>query len=154
MLTAEGKPLRITRDWFRVRYGQNFPDILEEGYDTLLQTCIDDVYTLFYGVTDLWAHLERTAYEDKTRMCYGLLVAWYIADLYPDLTTGVISSGGMPIKRKKIGGVDLTFDEQGKTNVGAVNNADLLQSLKSNAYGCKAYLMIKTSGKINLYLGR
>ena len=38
-----------------------------------------------------------------------------------------------------------------KNTAGAVNNADLLQSLKSNTFGAKAYLMIKTSGKINTF---
>ena len=38
------------------------------------------------------------------------------------------------------------------SKTGAVNNADLLQSLKSNAFGAKAYLMIKTSGKLNLFI--
>ena len=33
-----------------------------------------------------------------------------------------------------------------------LNNADLLNSLKSNSYGAKAYFMIRSAGKINLYI--
>ena len=40
---------------------------------------------------------------------------------------------------------------ENKNTDGVINNADLLQSLKSNAFGAKAYLMIKTSGKINMF---
>lgn len=153
MLAEAGKPLRIDLSYWRARYGQNFPDLLATDKDDFLKVCIEDVYSIFYGVSDLWSHLERTVYEDKTRLCYSLLVSWYITDMFPDYSVGVVSMGGIPIKEKKIGGVTIKFSEAGKS-AGAVNNADLLQSLKSNAFGAKAYTMIKTSGKINLYLSR
>lgn len=149
-ITTSGRPVKITRDWFRTRYGQSFPDLLAESKNEFLDTCINDVYTLFYGVGDLWSHMDRREYVDKTQLCYGLLLAWYIADLFPSYALGVVSSGGIPIKSKQIGGVKITFGETAST-AGSVNNADLLQSLKSNSYGVKAYLMIKTSGKINLF---
>lgn len=144
------KPLVIDRVWFRTRYGQNFPDLLAEDKNDFLDTCIADIYTLFAGVSDLWSHLDWRSYENKTQLCYGLLVAWYITDLFPDYSLGVMSTGGIPLKSKSIGGVKVQFGETAST-AGAVNNADLLQSLKSNAYGAKAYLMIKTSGKLNLF---
>lgn len=150
-VTENGRPPMIDRVWFRARYGQNFPDLLVEEKNDFLDTCIKDVYTLFYGVGDLWDHMNRREYVDKTQMCYGLLLAWYITDLFPDYSLGVVSTGGIPLKSKQIGGVKIMFGETAST-AGAVNNADLLQSLKSNAYGAKAYLMIKTSGKINLFL--
>ena len=149
-VTTQGRPEQITRDWFRTRYGQNFPDLLPPNKDDILDTCIADVYTLFYGIGELWSHLPRKEYVDKTQLCYGLLVAWYIADLFPEYTMGVMSTGGIPLKSKQIGGTKIMFGET-SSKTGAVNNADLLQSLKSNAFGAKAYLMIKTSGKINLF---
>lgn len=149
-ITTSGKPPKIDRVWFRTRYGQNFPDLLVEEKNDFLDTCIEDVYTLFFGVADLWLHMERREYETKTQLCYGLLVAWYITDLFPDYALGVVSSGGIPVKAKSIGGVKITFGEMANS-VGSINNADLLQSLKSNSFGAKAYLMIKTSGKINLF---
>ena len=149
-VTTSGRPAKIDRVWFRTRYGQTFPDLLGEEKNEFLDTCINDVYTLFYGVGDLWSHMSRIEYVDKTQLCYGLLVAWYITDLFPDYSVGVISMGGIPIKSKQIGGVKIMFGDALNT-VGAVNNADLLHSLNSNAYGAKAYMMIKTSGKINLF---
>ena len=149
-VTEDGRPPKINREWFRTRYGQSFPDLLPVDKNEFLDTCINDVYTLFYGVGDLWSHMARREYVDKTQLCYGLLIAWYITDLFPDLSLGVVSSGGIPIKMKSIGGTKIQFGETA-SNVGAVNNADLLQSLKSNSYGAKAYLMIKTSGKINMF---
>lgn len=149
-VTEDGRPPKINREWFRTRYGQSFPDLLPADKNEFLDTCINDVYTLFYGVGDLWSHMARREYVDKTQLCYGLLIAWYITDLFPDLSLGVVSSGGIPIKMKSIGGTKIQFGETASSD-GAVNNADLLQSLKSNSYGAKAYLMIKTSGKINMF---
>lgn len=149
-VTEDGRPPKINREWFRARYGQSFPDLLPADKNEFLDTCINDVYTLFYGVGDLWSHMARREYVDKTQLCYGLLIAWYITDLFPDLSLGVVSSGGIPIKMKSIGGTKIQFGETA-SSAGAVNNADLLQSLKSNSYGAKAYLMIKTSGKINMF---
>lgn len=149
-VTTSGRPPKITREWFRTRYGQSFPDLLVEEKNDFLDTCISDIYTLFYGVGDLWSHMDRKEYVDKTQLCYGLLLAWYITDLFPDLSLGVVSSGGIPIRMKQIGGTKIQFADVA-SSAGAVNNADLLQSLKSNSYGAKAYLMIKTSGKINLF---
>ena len=150
-VTTSGRPEKITRVWFRTRYGQSFPDLLPDDKNDILDTCISDVYTLFYGVGELWEHLPREEYVEKTQLCYGLLVAWYIADLFPDFTVGVMSTGGIPLKSKQIGGTKIMFGEV-SSKAGAVNNADLLQSLKSNVFGAKAYLMIKTSGKLNLYI--
>ena len=150
VVTSSGIPERITREWFRTRYGQNFPDLLPEEKNDFLDTCINDIYTLFYGVGELWSHLEREIYVQKTQLCYGLLIAWYIADVFPDYALGIVSSGGIPIKSKSIGGVKIQFGETAST-AGSVNNVDLLNSLKSNAFGAKAYLMIKTSGKINTF---
>lgn len=149
-VTEDGRPPKINREWFRTRYGQSFPDLLPADKNEFLDTCINDVYTLFYGVGDLWSHMARREYVDKTQLCYGLLIAWYITDLFPDLSLSVVSSGGIPIKMKSIGGTKIQFGETA-SSAGAVNNADLLQSLKSNSYGAKAYLMIKTSGKINMF---
>ena len=149
-VTTSGLPERIDRDSFRTHFGQNFPDLLPEDKNDFLDNCIEDVYTLFAGVSDLWSHLERKAYVQKTRLCYSLLVAWYIADMFPDYAVGIVSSGGIPVKAKSIGGVKIQFGDI-QSNAGAYNNADLLQSLKSNTFGAKAYLMIKTSGKINLF---
>lgn len=148
--TTNGKPLRINREWFRSRYGQNFPELLSDEYDDMLDNCIESVYTLFAGVCDIWAHLERDIYVNKTQMCYGLLVAWYITDLYPTYAEGVMASGGVGVKTKKIGGTQITFSDDSR-KVGSANNANLLQGLQSNAFGVKAYMMIKTSGKLNFF---
>lgn len=150
--TSQGRPPRIDRHWFLARYAQNFPDLTDDDNASVLDESIEAVYTMFDGVSGLWSHLERNVYCDKTRMCYGLLVAWYITDLYPTFAVGVASTGGVPVKSKKIGGTMITFAD-GIKAAGSASNAELLSSLKSNAFGAKAYMMIKTSGKINFFFG-
>lgn len=147
-------PSRIDRIWFRHRYGQHFPDLLKDEYNTLLDNVIQDVYAMFKGVGEMWEHLDSTSYFEKTRMCYGLLVAWYLADMYPDFSEGVVSMGsGIPLKSKKIGNTEIRFAEL-SSKAGGKNANDMLSLLKSNQFGVKAYLMIKSSGKVNVFLTR
>ena len=49
--TSRARPIKITREWFRQRYGQNFPDLLKPETDELLDSCIDEVYTKIPIVT-------------------------------------------------------------------------------------------------------
>lgn len=144
--------VRIDYVWFRTRYGQNFPDLLDDSMTDFLTACIDDVYTMFSGISELWNHLPHELYSSKTQMCYGLLVAWYITDVFPTYAVGVVSSGGIPLKEKRIGGVVIKFSENAQNRIGNKNNADLLGALKSNSFGAKAYSMIKSSGKLNLFI--
>lgn len=143
---VDGLPARIDDEFFRRRYGQNFPDLLPWEQDEFLHECIDDIYTMFYGVHTLWKGHSEQVWFDKTRMCFGLLLAWYITDMYPRLAVGVISSGGIPIQKKKIGGVEIHFgnpDEEGTRRNPLYK--DQLSSLKSNSFGNKAYFMINSA---------
>lgn len=146
--TSKDKPARIDKEWWRSRFGEHFPDLLRKEKDNLLEVCIDEVYTMWVGIADIWKHLNRVDYVSKTQLCYGLLVAWYIADLYPEYAVGVLSTGGIPIKSKKIGGVQIQYGEMSNSKGIPV---DILQSLKSNVFGAKAYMMIKSSRKV-LYI--
>lgn len=135
-----GVPARITRDDFRRFYLANFPK-LAEGHDDIIDQAIEAVYTEFHGVGTLWNMHSPQVWFDKTRMCYLHLAAWYIADMHPKYVAGVPVMGGVPIKRKKIGGVDITFQD------GASSASDLLAGLMSNPFGKQAYIMIKASAK-------
>lgn len=143
--------MRIDRYYFRTYFGQNFPTLLESQYDEFLDNCIETVYTMFAGVQDIWKCQNKKLYEEKTFLCYGLLVAWYIADMYPDYADGVVGMGGVPVKSKKIGNIAIQYKDLTTSKVGSSNNADLLSSLKSNIFGNKAYMMIKSSGYLNYF---
>jgi hypothetical protein len=135
-------PARITVVDFRRYHLQSFPSLSEPQYDELIQDAIDQVYAMFSGIGNLWDMQPRQIWYDKTILCYRLLTAWYIADMYPMFLAGLPVMGGIPLKRKRIGMVDITFADfmHGNAN-------DILESLKSNPFGGKAYLMIRAAGK-------
>lgn len=138
-----GVPGRITAEDFRRYHLASFPKLGDRKYDSLLNDTIDQVYAMFTGVATIWQDQPRQIWYDKTTVCYRLLTAWYIADVYPAFVAGVPVMGGVPLKRKKIGGVDITFRED--TPAGLEGYQDLLSGLKSNPFGMKAYLMITAS---------
>jgi hypothetical protein len=144
--TGMREPPRITVADFRRYFLQNFPKVSDAGYDPLIQDAIDTVYSMFAGINTLWDMHGADVWRDKTRACYRLLTAWYVADMNPALVAGMpVMAGGMPLKRKRIDGVDLVFGE-----AASVKNAhyeDLLESLLSNPWGVKARMMIKTAAK-------
>ena len=144
----DGLPGRITADDFKRKYLTHFPDFAD-GHDDILEDAIDTVYVQFHGVQTLWdlhgTHDDargRQVWFDKTRLCFLHLTAWFIADVCPEFVSGVPVVGGVPVKRKKIGGTDITFQD---TSTAVAS--DLLAGLLSNPFGKQAYMMIKTSAK-------
>jgi hypothetical protein len=137
-------PARITISDFRRYYLQNFPSVSDSSYDDILQDAIDTVYTMFTGINTLWDIQPVDIWYDKSRTCYRLLTAWYVADQYPSLVAGVPVMGAIPLKAKRIDGVRIDFaDTYGENSA----NEDLLESLKSNPWGIKARMMIKAAAK-------
>jgi hypothetical protein len=140
-------PARITTADFRRYYLQAFPDLADAQYDDIIKDAIEAVYIIFLNVGHLWEREIKQVYYDKTVLCFRLLTAWYIADMYPMFVSGVPVMGGIPIKRKKIGGVDITFPDGAATG-GNKDFMDYLSFLKSNPWGGKAYGMIRPASKI------
>jgi hypothetical protein len=138
-------PAKITVADFRRYFLMSFPALAAAEYDGLIQDAIDTAYAMFTGIGTLWdLHPDRVWYE-KSQLCYRLLTAWCIADTCPDFVANTPVMGGIPLKRKKIDGVDLTFaDSAGNGNK---NYQDLLEGLKSNPWGNKARLMIMAAAK-------
>ena len=142
---VSGLPAPITPGDWRRYHLQSFPAFADEERidiaNTILEEAIETVYSMFIGVSTLWEGHDRQVWFEKTRLCYRLLVCWYIADLYPEFSRGILSTGGLPIVRKKIGPIDIAYGKDALTP----NSIDLLAPLLSNAFGAKAHLMIKTS---------
>ena len=143
-LFVDGEPDIIDRAYFRSRFGSFFPALLSSDYDEFLDNEISDIYVMFAGVNKLWSGSPLQLWYDKARKCYGLLLAWYLTDTYPSFTTGVASSSGIPIASKSIGGVRIVFGDPHTANN---KLPDLLSDLRSNPFGNKAHMMIKTAIK-------
>lgn len=144
-LFVSGLPAPITPSDWRRYHLQSFPAFADEEEreitDEILAEAIEAIYSMWVGVSYLWQGHEPQVWYEKTRLCFRLLVCWYIADLYPDYASGIVSTGGLPIVRKKIGPVEIMYNK----DVSAVDSKDLLAPLLSNPFGAKAHLMIKTS---------
>jgi len=143
-LFVSGLPAPITPDDWRRYHLQSFPvfadpdkqDIAED----ILKEAIESIYSMWPGVSYLWEGHDKQVWYEKTRLCYRFLICWYIADLYPAFSRGILSTGGLPIGRKKIGPIDITYLKESLTS----KSSDLLAPLLSNVFGAKAHLMIKT----------
>jgi hypothetical protein len=142
-LFEDGKPARITPADFRRYHLDTFPKLADARNEAIIRQAIESVYAVFYGVASIWKKQPKPVWYDKTRTCYRLLTAWFIADMYPKFVSGMPIMGGLPLKRKKIGGVDLTFQDTGKA--AGSGYPDLLAGLDSNPFGKMAKIMITTS---------
>lgn len=144
-LFVSGLPAPVTPDDWRRYHLQSFPvfaDVDEkETTDRILNEVIETIYSMWVGVSYLWKDHDTQIWYEKTRLCYRLLICWYIADIYPDYARGILSTSGLPIGRRKIGPIDITFNKEALTS----SSMDLLAPLLSNPFGVKAHLMIKTA---------
>lgn len=145
----DGKPLQINRDDFRRQFLASFPklsgiDNSVTNSDAIIDGAIEAVYDMFTGVATLWNKHDAQTWFNKTRRCYLYLTAWYIADMYPKYVSGVTVMGAVPLKEKKIGGVDLKFDTE---YLAGGKGQNLLKGLLSNPFGKMAYTMITCCAK-------
>ena len=146
----DGKPLRINREDFRRHFLTSFPKLAgldnnsASEADNIIDGAIESVYDIYTGVTTLWTLQDKQTWFDKTRRCYLYLTAWYIADMYPKYVAGVTVMGAVPLKEKKIGGVDVKFDTE---FLSSGRGLDVLKGLLSNPFGKMAYMMITTCAK-------
>lgn len=143
IILNNGVPARITVPDFKNSYLASFPAFTDPSKDPIIEDAINAVYDIFSGVNTLWDMADLGEWYDKAVRCYKLLAAWYIADMYPRLAIGIQGTGGMPILEKKIG--DLTIKYADTSRLGSTDA--VLEMLKSNPFGSKAYFMIKGAPK-------
>jgi hypothetical protein len=143
---GKGVPQKITVGDFRRHLLMAFPALAAEEHDDLIQDAIDTVYAMFPGVGTLWDLQPNKVWYEKTQVCYRLLTAWFITDQYPGLSAVYTSVNGLPLRKKKVDGVDLMFDTGFLQDTNAPVQ-DVLGGLKSNDFGRTALLMIRASAK-------
>lgn len=119
----------MTRSEFK--FAANFPTLTDQD----LTDAEEIVKTMFYGVKDLWHVLPEAAANAKRKLCYDLLLAWYLLDTNPIAASGVIGNGGMAVSSKSIGGTSLSFQD--------MDAQEGIKQLNSNVFGQKALVMIQ-----------
>lgn len=116
-------------------YSRFFEGITEEQF----VDARDIVVAMWSGVLEMWGACSEEMMKRKRSACLNLLVAWYLADVYPDNVVGVQTSGGMPITHKSIqdalGGITISYRD--------LNLPESYSALSSNQFGIKAAMMIR-----------
>ena len=81
-----------------------------------------------------WSNQSYIQQIATRNLVYNLLIAWYLADMFSESLSGVVSNGGMPIVKKSLGGVDLTFVQY--------KIQEEMKVLTTNTFGLRALNMI------------
>jgi len=122
-------------------FADRFRDLID---DEVVQT-VSVVSTMFPGVSSLWGPtyctLTDEEREEKRRICYNFLVAWYLVQNYPSRVVGGISggsTGGMPLVSKSINDISVHYRE-------VVKPGSPLMQLTTNSYGIQALEMLLTA---------
>jgi len=123
--------MAVTAETFSFRH--NFRELKAE----VITQAISDISVLYSGITDLWSTLDATTQQAKQDLLTSLLVAWQLADLYPEQTEGVVSNGGMPLSSKEASGVVLKFLP--------VKVQESMYPLFTNTFGIRALNMIMSA---------
>lgn len=94
----------------------------------------DTVYAMWTGVGRMWAVCGSEIQERKVNACYALLIAWYLADNYPERLENIDTDGGRPVTKKTAKSISIEFNLLGLPSA--------LQVLSSNRFGLEAAQMI------------
>lgn len=105
--------------------------------DENVEEAIQVIYTEWLGIPTLWSSLSTDTRTAKVNLCMNYLVAWWLADAFPSYVTGIFTTGGVPLKEKKIGSVDLRFKD-------STAQSGLAQ-LETNYFGLRAEALIKSA---------
>lgn len=115
-------------------YKSKFVDLTEEEFTEARGI----VMAMWSGVLSMWNACENSIKLQKRSAVMNLLLAWYLADVYPSkVTGGVQTSGGMPITHKRIRDVEISY--------AALNLPAAYDALASNQFGVKAAMLIRSA---------
>lgn len=113
-------------------YRDKFLNLSEEEFTEAR----DIVMAMWSGVMEMWGACSEDVRQRKRSAVMNLLVAWYLADVYPlKLTGGIQSSGGMPVASKHIRDVSVSFHQ--------LDLPEEYGALASNQFGIKAAYLIR-----------
>ena len=107
--------------------------------DTQFMSAIQIINAQFSGVYSLWSFLPPDDAHAKRVLCINYLIAWKLAQLYPEQAIGVAGTGGMPIGSKKAGPIFIKYKNM-------VRQEDsVLATLTTNQYGIEALTMMQSA---------
>lgn len=117
-------------------FSDKFIDITEPQLGTALQI----INAQFSGVYSLWAFLPPDERDAKRKLCINYLVAWQLANLYPEQAILSGGSGSMPVKSKKIDYISIQYRDLVRAA-----GSGVLDMLTTNEWGMQALVMIQSA---------
>ena len=102
--------------------------------DTQVGNAIAYIESVYAGSLQLYDRSPEPVRTNIRTALENLLVAWYLANVFPDAVTGIVANGGMPVHMKSIGGVNIAYSE--------MDTASGLKSLTTNTFGIMALEII------------
>ena len=124
--------MAVTAQTFR--YRRYFPDVSVDD----IQEAIDAMSVQFSGTQTLWHKLDQVLRDAKRDLILELITAWYLADIRPEDTEGVMNNAGMPLEEKENAGVTLKFHIPKQIQ-------ESMYPFLTNAFGIRALSMIMSA---------
>jgi hypothetical protein len=115
----------------------NFPSLYSGAASPAVDAACAFIESNWSGIFELFGNLDAATQAKRQFNLEGLLVAWYLGDLYPAALEDAQSDGGMPLSSKSIGGTSVSRL--------AMDVQPGLRQLLTNAFGMQA---------LNIILGR
>lgn len=111
----------------------------EDITDAIFTQAIQAVNAQFSGVYSLWSLLPPAERDAKRELCISYLIAWELANSYPEYTIGISGSGGMPVRSKRAGPVSIAYRDVVR------QGGSVLDMLTTNEFGLHALTMLQTA---------
>ena len=122
----------------------------KDKFVNLTQAQLDNAFAIvevqFSGVNKLWGFLPPLEADAKRELCFNYLIAWMLTNLYPGQTTGVASSGAMPLSSKKAGPIFIKYRDSVRQS-----GSGVLESLTTNEFGIQALMMIQCAPECYMF---
>lgn len=115
------------------KFRENFLDLTDSEVLAALQI----INAEFSGVYTLWSILSPAERDAKRELCVNYLVGWKLANMYPERTVGVGSTGTMPLTMKIVDRVHIHYRDTIRQGTG------VLDMLTNNVFGMHALTMIQ-----------
>lgn len=118
------------------KFANRFNDLT----DGLLASAIQIVNAEFSGVYRLWSILPPGECKAKRELCINYLIAWWLANSYPDLAIDVSGTGALPVKRKRVQKITLDYRDPVRQS-----DSGILDMLTTNEFGLQALAMLQAA---------
>ena len=125
--------MAIQNSYLDFPFKNSFSLLTADEY-ALAETIVESMWS---GVMGMWGACSADIRDKKRSTVMSLLIAWYLADMYPTRLLSGTSDGGRPLSSKSIQLVSVSFRQ--------LHLPEAYDALSTNQFGVKAALMIHSA---------